>query len=239
MFQQVELKSVQLDLLLRQSPVIFFSISDSRYFEYAFGDGLARLGLQAVDFVGQSVEDMFTSCPQVIEYIEEAFKGKAFNKTVKVKDESFFEFRFSYSKGQINEVQRVFIVAVDVSDANLQKQQAYQFHYQLELFIKNTNSAVAIFDNDMNYLMVSDVWAAQHNLDVNNIIGQNHYEVAANIPQRWRDSHQRALNGATESSDKDVYLQADGTEVHIKWTVTPWYKRKGDIGGILIFVSEV
>ncbi len=95
-----------------------------------------------------------------------------------------------------------------------------------------------MFDRDMRYLVVSDRWSKDFHLNYDDLTGRLHYEVFPEIPERWKQIHQRCLAGATESCERDQFLRADGTLDWVKWEIRPWQDAKGGIGGIIIF-SEV
>ena len=49
-------------------------------------------------------------------------------------------------------------------------------------FVRLLPAAVAVVDNDMRYLTVSDRWLRDYQLDDSDIIGLSHYEVFPEIP---------------------------------------------------------
>jgi len=108
----------------------------------------------------------------------------------------------------------------------------------LRIYVEHTPSAVAIFDRDMRYLLISKRWLRDYRLGEQDVIGRSHYEVFPEIPDRWKDVHRRCLDGATERCDADPFPRLDGTTDWVRWEVQPWYAGDGSIGGIIVF-SEV
>lgn len=106
-------------------------------------------------------------------------------------------------------------------------------------FIKQLPVAIAIFDKDLNYIITSDRWAQEANIDINNIIGKNHYEIVPEIPIKWRKMHQRALNGEYLEAQEDFFIREDGTQEWVRWKVLPWYTSKNTIGGIILFIEKI
>lgn len=109
----------------------------------------------------------------------------------------------------------------------------------LRLFIKHTPAPVVMFDRDMRYLVVSDRWAKDFCLDMSGLVGRSHYEVFPDLPEHWKQIHQRCLAGATESSERDQLPRADGTLDWVKWESRPWYDAQGEIGGIVLFAEVI
>lgn len=108
----------------------------------------------------------------------------------------------------------------------------------LGLVVKHNPNALAVFDQEMRYLLVSDRFVADYNIADQTIIGRSHYEVFPDMPERWKAVHQRSLAGAVEQATEDAFVREDGTTTFNRWECRPWYTGHGAIGGMLIF-SEV
>ena len=109
----------------------------------------------------------------------------------------------------------------------------------LRLFIKHTPAAIAMFDTDMRYLQVSDRFLTDYDLEGQDLIGRSHYEVFPNIPEHWRQAHQRILAGAVERCEEDFYIAADGSMGWLYWESLPWRKVDGEIGGLILFTQVI
>jgi PAS domain S-box-containing protein len=109
----------------------------------------------------------------------------------------------------------------------------------LRLFVEHSPAAIAMLDAEMRYVVVSRRWMSDYGLGDREIIGRSHYEVFPEIAQRWRDIHQRCLAGATERSDEDPFLRADGHTDWVKWEICPWRRADGEVEGIILFSEMV
>jgi PAS domain S-box-containing protein len=106
---------------------------------------------------------------------------------------------------------------------------------RLRLFVAYAPAAIAMLDREMRYIAVSRRWCSDLHIADRSMIGLSHYEVFPEIPQAWKDVHQRCLAGAVERSDGDPFPRADGTLDWIKWEIHPWRDEAGVIGGLLLF----
>lgn len=113
-------------------------------------------------------------------------------------------------------------------------------HQHLRSIIANAPIAIAMFDNDMRYLVHSNKWLLDYGLkESESIIGKSHYEVFADTPSRWKDSHSRALRGEVVSCTEDLFERADGSKLYLRWGLHPWWNSDGSQGGIVMVTDRI
>ncbi len=136
-------------------------------------------------------------------------------------------------------IPQYFISAIqDITDRKQLEAQLRQRESQLQLFVKYVPVGVAMFDRDMCYLSASDVWLDCHELRQRDIVGRSHYDLYPDLPQQWKEMHQRCLAGAIESCEEDLFPCPDGSIEWVRWEARPWYTDTDEIGGIIMF-SEI
>jgi hypothetical protein len=109
----------------------------------------------------------------------------------------------------------------------------------LHYVVQNDPNAIAVHDKDLRYIFASDRYRNDYRLGDINIIGRHHYDVFPDIPDKWRDIHQRALNGEILKSEDDSFVRQDGSVEHTRWECRPWYKKDGSIGGIILYTEVI
>jgi PAS domain S-box-containing protein len=111
----------------------------------------------------------------------------------------------------------------------------------LQIFIKETPTAIAMFDRDMNYIATSQRWCDDFKLDKGTLEGRNHYEIFPEIPEHWREVHRRCLDGASEEHAGELFERADGTRQWIAWTVKPWSRTDSgfQVDGLIMFSEDL
>ncbi len=109
----------------------------------------------------------------------------------------------------------------------------------MHLVISHARSAIAVHDRDLNYVYVSDRYLEEYGIKEKNVIGKHHYEIFPDLPQKWRDVHQRCLKGEVLSAEEDPYNKEDGSIDWTRWECRPWYESDGTVGGIIVYTEVI
>ncbi len=133
---------------------------------------------------------------------------------------------------------RVVGVNRDITDQEMAAAKLAASEKLLSQFIKHAPAAIAMLDTELRYVQASDRWIKDYHLEGQEIIGHSHYEIFPDIPQRWKEIHQRVLRGAVEQCDEEPFPRADGRLEWLQWEARPWRKVDGEIGG-LVFYTQV
>lgn len=111
----------------------------------------------------------------------------------------------------------------------------------LQIFIKESPAAIAMFDRDMNYIAASKRWSDDYKIVEDPLEGKNHYEIFPELPEHWREVHRRCLKGASEQHLGEVFERADGTKQWIAWEVKPWSRTDSgfQVDGLIMFSEDL
>ncbi|MCF2496705.1 PAS domain-containing protein, partial [Dyadobacter chenhuakuii] len=72
---------------------------------------------------------------------------------------------------------------------------------QLASFIEQLPAAIAIIDEQQNYIAASNVWKDHFNLEHTDIAGISHYTLFPLTPKIWKQYHRRAMEGENLSME--------------------------------------
>lgn len=127
---------------------------------------------------------------------------------------------------------------VDISDRKNAEQLLRDSEEKLRMFIEHAPASLAMFDKEMRYLAVSKRWLADYKLENMNPINRSHYDIFPEIPQTWKEVHQRGMNGEVVINEEDIFMRVDGKIQWLRWEVRPWFSNN-KIGGIVIFTEDI
>ncbi len=133
-----------------------------------------------------------------------------------------------------------FISVIQDIDARKQAEQhLLESELRLRLFIEHAPAALAMFDTEMRFIAVSQRWLRDYSMIGEDLIGRSHYQAFPEVPQRWREAHQRALRGEVLHADNDYFIRPDGHKQWQRWEARPWYRADQSIGGIVLFTEDI
>jgi PAS domain S-box-containing protein len=127
----------------------------------------------------------------------------------------------------------------DITEQQRAEAKLKHSHVLMSFIIEHARSAIAVHDRELRYIYVSQRYLKDYHIADPDVIGKHHYDVFPDLPQKWRDVHQRALAGEVSSAEEDSYPRADGTTDWTRWECRPWYEDDGQIGGIIVYTEVI
>ena len=110
---------------------------------------------------------------------------------------------------------------------------------QLLSLVEQAPLSIAMLDREMRYIVTSHRWIAEYGRGHANLSGFCHYDVHPDIPAAWKEIHRRGLAGELLKNEDDLWVQADGTRLWLRWAVQPWRDAHDKIGGIIISAENI
>ena len=110
---------------------------------------------------------------------------------------------------------------------------------QLQLFTQHSPVAMAILDDQLNFVEVSDRWLHDFRLKPEAILGRSCYQVFPDLPHRWRVALEACLTeGVMQTCDEDT-LTRRGRDELMRWEIRPWQNNRQatDTRGLIVFVE--
>nr|WP_321465314.1 PAS domain S-box protein [uncultured Desulfobulbus sp.] len=154
-------------------------------------------------------------------------------------DERSFIMRVLPYRNTDNTIGGIVLTLIDISQRKKMEMALKESESTLRLFIEQAPASLAMFDRDMRYLQVSRRWLDDYGLNEEDIIVQSHYELFPAITEKWKEAHQRGMNGEILRCEADLFVRADGNKRWIRWEIRPWVDAEERIGGIVIFTEDI
>lgn len=130
-------------------------------------------------------------------------------------------------------------MAVNLSERKQAERLVARSREQLEAFVLNAPSAVAMFDRELRYVICSQRWIEDYGLQGRSLTGVSHYEIFPDIPEHWKAVHRRCLSGSVERSEEDLFERTDGSRYWLRWEVRPWRDLTGTIRGLMMASEDI
>lgn len=113
--------------------------------------------------------------------------------------------------------------ALEAAQARIRELEAQlgQHNEQLQYFVQQAPVGMAMFDQDLNYLVASEKYVRDW-IGKREYIGQSHFELFPYMLDKWKDTYKRCLKGVTETCLEDPFQHQDGSIDYIDWVTTPW-----------------
>jgi PAS domain S-box-containing protein len=129
--------------------------------------------------------------------------------------------------------------ARDITERKSAELKLIESHNLMDYIITHDPNAIAVYDNNLNYIFVSDRYLTDYKVKEKDIIGKHHYEVFPEMPERWKMVHRRVLAGTIERSEEDSFERLDGSVDYNRWECRPWYNSDGSIGGMITYTEVI
>ena len=166
-------------------------------------------------------------------------EGILFETTHRRKDGFTFPVEISSRGATINGVRTLISVCRDITDRKRAEQNVEQWRRLMDFIIRHDPNAIAVYDENLRYIFVSERYLNDYKVTDRDIIGKHHYEVFPEMPERWRQVHQRVLAGAVERAEEDRFERLDGSVDYNRWECRPWYRIDGSIGGMITYTEVI
>jgi two-component system cell cycle sensor histidine kinase/response regulator CckA len=128
---------------------------------------------------------------------------------------------------------------IDITERQQDEIKIKESQRLMNYIIRHDPNAIAVFDDNLRYIFVSERYLDDYKVKDRNIIGKHQYEVFPEMPERWKQVHQRVLAGAVERAEEDRFERLDGSVDYNRWECRPWYRLDGSVGGMITYTEVI
>ncbi|MDJ1484540.1 PAS domain S-box protein [Cytophagaceae bacterium YF14B1] len=197
--------------------------------------GFSKEEILAIPFLDLIHPDDLESTQSELQTLNLGIPTLHFTNRYRTKDGQYLWLEWT----SVTKNEKIYAIARDITDRKEAERLLQQSKTQLQLFISQSPSSLAMLDTQLDYLAASERWLTYYGLNPEKYLGQNHYQLLPFIAEMHRASHESCLAGNVESSEEEYIIREDGTTVWMRWEARPWYTLEGQIGGILLFTEDI
>ncbi len=106
-------------------------------------------------------------------------------------------------------------------------------------FVNQSPISIAMVDNQMRYMVVSNKWKEAHGVTNMPIEGKFYYDVHPETRQLWQKIHAHCLQGNADAGEMEVPASTTHDTTWLKWDIKPWYDGDNLIGGLMIYTEDI
>lgn len=106
------------------------------------------------------------------------------------------------------------------------------------LLLDQVSAGIALLDRETRFITHNRRWVSDFRLAEENLLGRSLFDFFPELGERWRVLFKRCMAGEKISQDVDRFERQDGNIDWVRWTLSPWHDRAGEVQGALL-VSEV
>lgn len=109
----------------------------------------------------------------------------------------------------------------------------------LEDLVRNAPGSMALFDEDLQYLEVSDEYCVQLRLSRIAVLGESFPQLLSALPSGFEDALRRAAAGDSVALEECPAPTLEQESTRRIWKLCPWRKTRKRVGGVVLFLHEI
>jgi len=198
--QTIRRQKERLQTIVENAPVVLFTLDGDGVFTLSEGRGLAGLGLESGELVGQSAFDVYADTP-IVEDVRRAIDGEAVQSTVGVGDR-VFETWYQPVEDEEDTGDQVIGVAIDVTERAERER-------RFSAVFNNTFQFMALLQPDGTVIEINNTALQFSGNDRAEIVGRPFWELpplelSEGTSGRVKDAVERAANGESVRFEEEI-----------------------------------
>ena len=167
-------------------------------------------------------------------------RGASFETRIRTKAGRWMTWRVTFhTEARPGDLHALKGICQNITELARARDAALRSEQQIGQLVENAPFAVAMFDRQMRYMVVSSRWRAIFSLGHRDYIGRTLKEVWPTIPRRFTAAQSRALAGEVVASPEDRFTDGQGGKHWVRWEARPWRDANGRIAGVICYVDDI
>ena len=129
--------------------------------------------------------------------------------------------------------------ALDVTHRHKAEEALARSEAQIRTLIDNAPASIALIDQHRRCLVATRAWLDSNGLDPTDYRGRELFELVKEAETHWGEAVEEGLAGRATVREEDIFIRHDGRIQWMTWSVLPWHRPDGSVGGIVMFQEDV
>jgi PAS domain S-box-containing protein len=130
-------------------------------------------------------------------------------------------------------------ISQEITELVAARDEARNSEQRMHQMVEGAPFAVAMFDRELRYMVVSPRWRTIFSLADRDHIGHRLQDIFPDVPKRFLAAHKRVLSGEVVSCPEDHFTDSQGGAHWIRWEARPWRDGRGKVGGMLAYIDDI
>jgi PAS domain S-box-containing protein len=232
--EQLRISEDRLRTVVENTPVVLFALDQSGRFTLSEGKGLAVLGLQPGQIVGQSAYAIYRDSPAALDGVRRALAGEQFSLVAELAGLTL-EIWFSPVRNAAGELLGTIGVGTDITERKRAEAELQTAHALLQGVINATQDLIFVKDTSLTFLACNRAFADCLGRSEEQVVGHRDEEWFEDrqILESFRDSDRKVLAEGRQQYIEEWVTYPDGKRVPLETLKSPFYDDDGKLLGLI------
>lgn len=237
--EQLRQSEHRLRSIIRNIPIVLFTLDKEGIFTLLDGKGLQDLGSEATKVVGQSVFDLYRDNEVLLNYAHRALAGESFQETVDDLHGHIFDIWYSPLLDSHNRPSGILGIAADVTDRIQTELALKTSEERYRTLVENQDEGVFIVDAELRIEYLNLAAEAILKRPSSELLGHKLSDLVS-AKQRRSLIQQFDLRKQGERSSYELsYLAPNGQKYQLLITATPRFNSNGAFQGSFAVIRDI
>lgn len=237
LYTQISEKEERLQTVIRNAPVILYTIDPQGIFTLSEGKGLQVLGMQPGEVVGRSVFEVFSHNPALHNDIKQALAGETIS-TLLEEAGLTFEAYYTPVKNEKGELTSIIGLSVNITEKKaVEKALKAERDFALQV-MRNMGQGLTVLKPDFTIDFANPAFAKMGGYSLEEVIGKTPFDLMPpNLHSSAAEIPLKKLREQSSAFEIDL-MRKDGTLFYAHISTEPIYQ-EGELAGIVGGFSDL
>lgn len=129
--------------------------------------------------------------------------------------------------------------ALDITERKATEEAIERSEAQIRTLIDHAPTAIALVDTERRLLVATTAWLDSNGIEEVDYAGKDVFDLVREGDTHWDEAISDGFAGHPTVRDEEIFIRHDGRIQWMTWSVLPWKRADGTVGGIVMFQEDV